>query len=505
MRKIKASLAGFILFVLIASGSFITCDIGLGNSVDTKPPTVSITYPPTVSIIRGDFVVAGNAADETSLSSVLITMTARTGSATGSALKTWSAQIPQPLSDGDYDVTAEAIDNANRKTSVKISYKIDNTPPVLVVQRPSTKGNLLVTGEPDNLDGFDPFGSEIAFSGNLWDGNEISLMNFNFYDKTGTLLNPTPYTYTPPTQNWDVTITDPARALMVADVALALNNPQPYWYTISASDNALEYSDPLETSLTAGKTGNTTSHYYKYVDLAALLGPTDSYPKLTNLSRFENDPTQTASIPSAMTTAALAAIRISSNPADFSIETNGNFSFDPLNKDPSINIESLPVSAPVPSPSDNGLPPAATLNIQVKPNKDNILLDQDSIAITLTAFNDDGTLNTSSAVTKTGSELRKVVLGTLVSINYPVEKSAGQYQLEVYAEDIQGNDVRTKYGFNINTGAPSFLSVSPDKSPSITKVNSYTGTDGTEKFKVVIKGTDGDAGVILSILENSTN
>ena len=66
MKAIKSSLAGFILFTLAASGLFLTCEVGLGNSVDTKPPTVSISYPPTtVSYIRGDFVVAGSATDNT--------------------------------------------------------------------------------------------------------------------------------------------------------------------------------------------------------------------------------------------------------------------------------------------------------------------------------------------------------------------------------------------------------------------------------------------------------
>ncbi|HQL34169.1 MAG TPA: hypothetical protein PK969_13020, partial [Treponemataceae bacterium] len=70
MKAAKNSIAGFILFVLIASGSMITCEIGLGNSVDTKPPTVGITYPPANSIIRDDFILAGTVQDETALDSV---------------------------------------------------------------------------------------------------------------------------------------------------------------------------------------------------------------------------------------------------------------------------------------------------------------------------------------------------------------------------------------------------------------------------------------------------
>ncbi|HOC30544.1 MAG TPA: hypothetical protein PKH40_12750, partial [Treponemataceae bacterium] len=73
MKAAKNSIAGFILFVLIASGSMITCEIGLGNSVDTKPPTVGITYPPVdAKALRGDFVIAGDVSDETALKAVTV-------------------------------------------------------------------------------------------------------------------------------------------------------------------------------------------------------------------------------------------------------------------------------------------------------------------------------------------------------------------------------------------------------------------------------------------------
>lgn len=72
MKQFKANIAGFILFVLVASSSFITCEIGLGRAVDTKPPTVSIAYPPVQSVIKNTFTMTGKAADETSLGGVTV-------------------------------------------------------------------------------------------------------------------------------------------------------------------------------------------------------------------------------------------------------------------------------------------------------------------------------------------------------------------------------------------------------------------------------------------------
>lgn len=56
MRTLIKKITGFTLFILFFSLFFTTCKIGLGESVDTKPPTVGISYPNQKSIIRGEFV-----------------------------------------------------------------------------------------------------------------------------------------------------------------------------------------------------------------------------------------------------------------------------------------------------------------------------------------------------------------------------------------------------------------------------------------------------------------
>ncbi|HOS30956.1 MAG TPA: Ig-like domain-containing protein, partial [Treponemataceae bacterium] len=51
------------------------CKVGLGSAVDTKAPTVAITYPSTDSVIRGKFVMSGTAEDETGIASVKVVLT----------------------------------------------------------------------------------------------------------------------------------------------------------------------------------------------------------------------------------------------------------------------------------------------------------------------------------------------------------------------------------------------------------------------------------------------
>jgi len=290
MKAVKNSLAGFILFVLIASGSMITCEIGLGNSVDTKPPTVSITYPDSLSVIRGDFVIAGTAVDETALDFVEVSITAKTGVDTGRTFpignatidrttNKWTISVPAPAADGEYDVTAIAVDNANRRTPIFRSFIIDNTPPVLVLQRPSTRGNNITS------DLFDPFGSELKFNGNWWDanGNKGCVLSVNFFDKDGVLINDAPYTKTVPTQNWDFTIADDPNVddeIWDLLAAKAGDNVEPFWYTITLADNAYEYKDPSQPD--AGKTGNATKHYYLYNELSGTVNYAagENYPLL---------------------------------------------------------------------------------------------------------------------------------------------------------------------------------------------------------------------------------
>ncbi len=106
---------------------FPTCKVGLGESVDTVPPTVSIAYPPTKSIIRGTFNMTGVATDETKLASVTVTLDgtdyksrhfgpyeAKVDSEKG----TWSLDVNPSIGsnyaipDGSYNVTVVAEDSA---------------------------------------------------------------------------------------------------------------------------------------------------------------------------------------------------------------------------------------------------------------------------------------------------------------------------------------------------------------------------------------------------------
>lgn len=504
MKTIKNTLAIFVVFVLILSGSLITCEVGLGRSVDTKPPTISIAYPPAVSIIRGSFIVSGKAEDETSLKRVDVSLKARTGVAAGSTVftgttvidattNTWKIEIPQPVSDGDYDVTATAVDGADRTSSVTRSYKIDNTPPVLVLQRPSTKSE-------SDVSLLDPFGQEIKFSGNWWDsnGNDGCTLVINFFDKTGTEFLKS-HTQNLPTQNWEIALGSGNPAWDALNSKIVGQAATPFAYTLSLSDDASEWKDPSKPNEPSNATGNVINHYYLYSDLTAKLTVGDKYPKLSDLSAVEQG-RAISEVPSSISSA-LTSLQIPASPHVWD-NTMGMFSFDPNDKNPSFEIDNLKIRANggTVNPNDNSVSKYPVFNIKIKPNKDGDAIQQDSIKITYIPIKTDKTLDEANSVLTEGASLKKSTIGSIVNVNYSKNLEQGAFRLIIYAKDVANHEKTETYDVYINTGAPVLRSVSPDKSPQNTKVNSTGG-----KFTVVVKGTDGDDNVTLTVTNDTNN
>ena len=59
-------------FVAVLLFSVISCEIGLGSAVDTQPPSVSISYPPSLSVIRDEFLFAGTWSDDQKVEDIFV-------------------------------------------------------------------------------------------------------------------------------------------------------------------------------------------------------------------------------------------------------------------------------------------------------------------------------------------------------------------------------------------------------------------------------------------------
>ena len=183
--------------VLFAMLIISTCQqhIALGGGVDILPPSGEITYPDAGDTpIRGSFVIKGTAKDDEGVRSVSIVFENietkdRTRSypailtKPGAYNTPWTADIDNestgteanhplvkvyPIPDGEYTAIVTVTDSNGKTSKFTKNYKIDNTPPVFIVSRPST-----IIVNDDSTAQADPYGSVFTVVGQAEDRSKI--------------------------------------------------------------------------------------------------------------------------------------------------------------------------------------------------------------------------------------------------------------------------------------------------------------------------------------------
>ena len=197
----------FVTCFLIAVMSltvFNSCDIdiGLGAAIDTEVPTISIENPPTDAIIRDAFVISGNYSDDGEISSISLdlknTENKKSYSFPGKFddVSNWSAEI-NPLDektripDGKYEVKITISDKGGHKSNTTRSFVIDNTAPVLVLSRPSSKD------DEKDANKIESYGQNLTLKGQVSDTNNVERLVIDFYSED----NPDKSLYTETIQN----------------------------------------------------------------------------------------------------------------------------------------------------------------------------------------------------------------------------------------------------------------------------------------------------------------
>ena len=170
------------LIVSFVISFVISCSIGLGDAVDTDPPTIDISYPPKNAIIRESFIVSGICGDDLGLERVTVTVTDTTtkkeygpyNAQLSEDKKEWSVLLNQKQEnnldvynsykqweylDGNYVVSAVSYDTSGKSSQpASVPLSIDNTAPVLLVSKPLAFGNenATVYGRTLNIIGLFP-------------------------------------------------------------------------------------------------------------------------------------------------------------------------------------------------------------------------------------------------------------------------------------------------------------------------------------------------------------
>ena len=283
--------------------SFFSCEVGLGASVDTAPPSNAITYPPKNAVVRDTFVIAGTCSDDTSVASVTVSIR-NTGTNISYGpfhadlagnKKSWSIRLNKEKQDvpnrpyagwdypdGNYSVTAYATDASGRNSDVTASaFTIDNTPPILILTSPSSYNTL----EPDKS------GRTISFTGTYAEdiGNKIAEMKALFFKKADGskigeitltdidhMSDNNKYVIAQYFSKSESNLTDEERSLFnnyktifgATEVETYTTNGTaadlPVYMTLLLSDGARVYNDPSNPA--GSGPGNQTAQYYRNTD-----------------------------------------------------------------------------------------------------------------------------------------------------------------------------------------------------------------------------------------------
>ena len=192
MKKFLVCLPA-VLFILF-SVFILSCEVGLGESVDTEAPKISITYPDAKSVIKDRFVLAGECSDDRMVSSVQVTILDSANKPvtgyelkapvveTGKSSQVWSVEInarkedgSYPLKDGKYTFRTIATDGAGRKSApFERDLEIDNTAPVFVIN------------SPGSTDTETSYGSVLKVEGSIAEAHSVKSMALTVYNTDGT-------------------------------------------------------------------------------------------------------------------------------------------------------------------------------------------------------------------------------------------------------------------------------------------------------------------------------
>lgn len=272
----------FTLFSLAVIGiACLSCKIGLGEAVDTQPPEVTIESPEVGAIIRDKFFIAGTWTDDGTIkgeggltvnlertddSIEPITLTSGT---VDKDKGTWNclidpADATTPLIDGEYQATITMTDTYEHKTVKTITFTIDNTAPIIVLQRPSAKKG---DSKPDS------YGQSFTLEGQAADDNNIDSIDVSLYaeEECTTLLHTVHLTNVPPTIELDVAKfaegVENDYSKIYGSSSLDGGTKQ-FYCKIIAYDGAQRYPVDGSERTDADKRGNSTDHYYLYEEIS---------------------------------------------------------------------------------------------------------------------------------------------------------------------------------------------------------------------------------------------
>lgn len=255
-------------------------NIGLGESVDTQPPEVDVSYPPVAATVRGELALYGTYKDDKSVAGVVLSVLDSDQNtiedyrevkaellSTDKTKGNWKCSIDTTkLTDGKYTFVVKVVDAEGNSTEDKSrTFSVDNTPPVFIISSPG-----IVKGETDD-EGNEKktaYGATFYLQGTIGEEHEISKATVSVYKKDGTLIK---------TFEKDNISTAGTASILFGNSAKGedddyyaiyngsdeIGDERNFYATVTLYDKAYEYNDPTGENGTE-LTGNQTSEVYIY-------------------------------------------------------------------------------------------------------------------------------------------------------------------------------------------------------------------------------------------------
>lgn len=272
----------FILAVVsvVFAYALLSCDVGLGAAVDTQAPTLNVTYPATLSTVRGQFVFGGTCADDQKVTSVTVSAyNSELGKSYGpfaatiaDDAKSWTFSFNKKaegkdsyngweMPDGKYTLEAVARDASGKSSGTgAITIDIDNTEPIFILNSPGTTDikNPTVSG------------SSFKITGTIADDHSIKYMRVNVYENMGggkgKLLESFKKENIETSGGTSVSLfgkKDDVYTKLYGDIKDASSiGTKTFFCEIELEDSAYEYNDFKNNA--SGKTGNVSKKVYLY-------------------------------------------------------------------------------------------------------------------------------------------------------------------------------------------------------------------------------------------------
>lgn len=516
-----------------------SCEVGLGESVDVTAPVLEISSPEDGSVIMNTFNMKGISYDDTYISFLTISVQSTSNSKVYSsyvatvdaASKQWSVNVNNKnkngafeIPDGEYTFTVTAVDSAGRSTVKSRVYKIDNTPPVVVLKRPGMG---------------DSYGRTLKLTGDITDTNSLSSLYFTWFredssgklEKIGTLreanISGVGLDLVIGKSYNDVDLTDDSKKRLNEmyekiyghKVSKSDNQTANVYCVVQVADSAKEFNPPVsnikvpqgfsETGFTP--TGNLSTGYYIYKTIYSNIYSDGGYgltnSDLVSLFNGSSSRSDTSDILKYLeqnkidTTQNYEGVKVADIVANPDVYKLTKFAVNP-NNSPYFEVSGYKVEEDSAVPGKKKFSELANeskITVSVSPGRDQIELDADSIKVKLVKCDEYGNEIKGVDAETVYLDYVEITPDEVVKIVCNIGKRYAKrnYIVKVDGNDIDNNQIDTLgselYGFVVTSlNKPPVVNVSDNPAEAPEDLSSHknaklsfkgTGSYSTEEFE----------------------